>query len=146
MTPDKDAIDVIEALFPCGSITGAPKQRAMDVIAEVEDAPRGLYTGAVGWIDAGGDATFTVAIRTLTIGNDGASLGLGSGIVADSRADGEWAECVAKGAFVTAGQRRFDLIETMAFDPEAGIARLERHLARMKASAERLGFSFDRHD
>jgi len=146
LAPGKDAIDVIEALFPCGSITGTPKQRAMEVIAEVEDTPRGLYTGAIGRIDAGGDATFNVAIRTLTIGNDRASLGLGSGIVADSRADEEWAECLAKGAFVTAGQRRFDLIETMAFDPEAGIARLERHLARMKASAECLGFSFDRHD
>jgi len=146
LAPDKDAIDVIEALFPCGSITGAPKSRAMAVIAEVEQAPRGVYTGSIGRIDATGDAMFNVAIRTLAIEDGAAILGLGSGIVADSRAAEEWAECAAKGLFVTAGQRRFDLIETMAFDPEAGIPRLERHLARMKASAELFGFSFDRHD
>jgi len=146
LAPGRDAVDVVEALFPCGSITGAPKSRAMAVIAEVEDAPRGIYTGSIGRIDPNGDARFNVAIRTLAIDDDAATLGLGSGIVADSRAAEEWAECAAKGAFVTAGQRRFDLIETMAFDPEAGIPRLERHLARMKASAERFGFSFDRHD
>jgi para-aminobenzoate synthetase/4-amino-4-deoxychorismate lyase len=146
LDPGRDAIDVIAALFPCGSITGAPKSRAMEVIAEVEAAPRGLYTGSIGRIDADGDAMFNVAIRTLAITDGTASLGLGSGIVADSTAGEEWAECAAKGAFVTAGQRRFDLIETMAFDPEAGIPRLERHLARMKASADALGFTFDRHD
>ena len=145
LAPDRDAVDVIEALFPCGSITGAPKSRAMAVIAEVEGVPRGLYTGSIGRIDAGGDAMFNVAIRTLAIEGGAATLGLGSGIVADSRAAEEWAECAAKGLFVTAGQRRFDLIETMAFDPEAGMPRLERHLARMKASADLFGFSFDRH-
>lgn len=146
LTANHDAVDVIEALFPCGSITGAPKSRAMEVIAEVEGTPRGLYTGSIGRIDANGDASFNVAIRTLAIEQGAATLGLGSGIVADSQRHEEWAECLAKGAFVTAGQRRIDLIETMAFDPEIGIARLERHLARMKASAERFGFSFDRHD
>jgi len=146
LAPDKDAIDVLAALFPCGSITGAPKIRASEVIAEIEGAPRGLYTGAIGHIDAGGDAMFNVAIRTLTV-SDGrtARIGLGSGIVADSRSQEEWAECLAKGAFVTAGQRPFDLIETMAFDPEYGIALLERHLARMKASAILFGYPFDRH-
>lgn len=142
----RDAIDVIAALFPCGSITGAPKQRAMEIIAEVEpDRARGVYTGAIGRIDADGDAMFNVAIRTLTVEEHRATMGLGSGIVADSRADDEWAECLAKGAFVTAGQRRFDLIETMAFDPDAGLMRLEAHLARMTASAAALGFAFDRH-
>jgi len=145
LAPERDAVDVIEALFPCGSITGAPKSRAMAVIAEVEGTPRGLYTGSIGRIDANGDAMFNVAIRTLAIEEGAATLGLGSGIVADSRAPEEWAECAAKGLFVTAGQRRFDLIETMAFDPEAGMPRLERHLARMKASADLFGFSFDRH-
>ena len=140
-----DAIDAIEALFPCGSITGAPKIRASEVIAAVEAAPRGIYTGAIGRIDPGGDAMFNVAIRTLAIGAGRATLGLGSGIVADSRAREEWAECLAKGAFVTAGQRPFDLIETMAFDPEEGIALLDRHLARMKASALAFGYPFDRH-
>ncbi len=145
LLPDKDVIDVLEALFPCGSITGAPKLRAMEVIAEVERGPRGAYTGSIGRIDAGGhEAAFNVAIRTLTLGPDGAVMGLGSGIVADSRAGPEWAECLAKGAFV-ASTRRFDLIETMAFDPLTGLSRLEAHLQRMQASALIFGFAFDRH-
>jgi para-aminobenzoate synthetase/4-amino-4-deoxychorismate lyase len=145
LAPGRDAIDVIEALFPCGSITGAPKTRAMQVIADVEGAPRGAYCGAVGRLDADGGAAFNVAIRTITVATDRATIGLGSGIVADSRADAEWAEALAKGAFVTAGQRTVDLIETMAFDPDAGILLLERHLARLKTSAAALGFAFDRH-
>ncbi|WP_380784157.1 aminodeoxychorismate synthase component I [Sphingomonas sp. R86520] len=144
--PECDAVDVLAALFPCGSITGAPKQRAMEVIAEVEHArTRGIYTGAIGRFDADGDAIFNVAIRTIAIADGTATMSLGSGIVADSDADAEWEECRAKGAFITAGQRRFDLIETMAFDPDEGLARLEAHLARMKASADALGFVFDRH-
>ncbi len=143
----RDAVDVLTALYPCGSITGAPKQRAMEVIGDVEATARGVYTGAIGRIDADGGAAFNVAIRTLTIeaGATVAELGLGSGIVADSRADEEWAEVLAKGAFVTAGQRPLDLIETMAFDPEQGIRLLDRHLERMRASAAALGFRFDRH-
>ncbi|MEG3084485.1 aminodeoxychorismate synthase component I [Sphingomonas sp. PB2P12] len=146
LKPHCDAVDALAALFPCGSITGAPKQRAMEVIAEVEQArTRGIYTGAIGRLDANGDAIFNVAIRTIAIEDGAATMSLGSGIVADSVGDAEWDECHAKGAFVTAGQRRFDLIETMAFDPDDGLARLEAHLARMKASAEALGFTFDRH-
>jgi len=145
LAPERDGVDVLEALFPCGSITGAPKQRAMQVIADCEEGPRGAYTGAIGRLDAHGDAQFNVAIRTLTIRDDQATMGLGSGIVADSREDGEWAESLAKGAFVAAGGRRVDLIETMAFDPDDGIALLDRHLARLTASAVRLGFRFDRH-
>jgi para-aminobenzoate synthetase/4-amino-4-deoxychorismate lyase len=144
---DHDAIDALAALFPCGSITGAPKLRAMEVIAETEDAPRGIYTGAIGRLDANGDAMFNVAIRTLTVagGDARAVLGLGSGVVADSDPEQEWQECLAKGAFVTAGERPFDLIETMRFDPMEGIPLLERHLGRMKSSAATLGFAFDRH-
>lgn len=145
LDPHNDAVDVIAALFPCGSITGAPKRRAMEVIAAIETTPRGVYTGSIGRIDAGcDDASFNVAIRTLYVRDGTATLGLGSGIVADSLADDEWAECLAKGAFV-ASPGRFDLIETMAFDPLEGVRRLEAHLARMKASAAALGFSFDRH-
>ena len=65
---------------------------------------------------------------------------------ADSRAGDEWQECLAKGAFLTMNQPQFDLIETMRFDPEVGIIRLEEHVARMKASAEAFGFRFDRHE
>jgi para-aminobenzoate synthetase / 4-amino-4-deoxychorismate lyase len=140
-----DAIDIIRAIYPCGSITGAPKIRAMEAIADIETAPRGVYTGSIGRIDAGGvSAAFNVAIRTLHLSGDVARMGLGSGVVADSNARDEWDECLAKGAFIPS-LRRFDLIETMAFDPVHGIARLERHLVRLKNSAAALGFSFDRH-
>ena len=141
-----DAVDVLHAIYPCGSITGAPKIRAMQVIAEVEAAPRGIYTGSIGRIDANGDAAFNVAIRTLHLrdGQNRARLGLGSGIVADSQVAEEWNECLAKGAFV-ADSRHFDLIETMRFEPEHGVLRLERHLARLAASASAFDFAFDRH-
>jgi para-aminobenzoate synthetase/4-amino-4-deoxychorismate lyase len=141
-----DAVSVLKAAFPCGSITGAPKLRAMEIAAEVEAGPRGLYTGAIGRLEAGGDAAFNVAIRTLVVEGESATLGLGSGVVADSDVDAEWAECLAKGAFVSAACPRFDLIETMPFDPHEGFTDLERHLARMKRSADALGFAFDRHD
>jgi para-aminobenzoate synthetase/4-amino-4-deoxychorismate lyase len=149
LAPDQDAIDALVALFPCGSITGAPKIRAVEALAEIEasSAPRGPYTGSIGRLDATGGAMFNVAIRTLAIaeGSDHALLGAGGGIVADSQVDEEWDEALAKTAFVTAGIRPFDLIETMAFDPVEGILLLERHLARMKASATAFGFTFDRH-
>jgi para-aminobenzoate synthetase/4-amino-4-deoxychorismate lyase len=140
-------VDLIEAAFPCGSVTGAPKIRAMELIGALEPDPRGVYTGSIGRVAPGGEAAFNVAIRTLLLqaGKSGATLGLGSGIVADSIPEDEWRECIAKGAFVETG-RRFDLIETMRFDPEEGVAEIERHLARMKRSAEALGFAFDRHD
>lgn len=144
----RDAIDVIRALFPCGSITGAPKIRAMQIIGEVETAPRGIYCGSIGRIDPGGDAAFNVAIRTFSLCNNTkrVSLGLGSGIVADSEETAEWAECLAKGDFAKVDRYGFDLIETMRFEPALGIARLELHLERMKASAKVLGFEFDRHE
>jgi para-aminobenzoate synthetase/4-amino-4-deoxychorismate lyase len=149
LAPDQDAIDVLAALFPCGSITGAPKIRAIEALAEIEatSAPRGAYTGAIGRLDATGGAMFNVAIRTLAIAGDDdhATLGAGGGIVADSREAEEWDEALAKMAFVTAGARMIDLIETMAFDPIEGIPLLERHLSRMKTSASLLGFAFDRH-
>jgi para-aminobenzoate synthetase/4-amino-4-deoxychorismate lyase len=142
----RDAVDVISALFPCGSITGAPKIRAMEAIAEIERVTRDVYTGGIGRLDPAGDAAFNVAIRTLVldVGNAEARLGLGSGIVADSVASSEWTECLAKGAFVPS-TRRFDLIETMRFDRRDGLIRLDAHLARMKTSAHYFGFAFDRH-
>jgi para-aminobenzoate synthetase / 4-amino-4-deoxychorismate lyase len=141
-----DATDILRAIYPCGSITGAPKIRAMEVIAEVESSARGAYTGSIGRIDASGDAAFNVAIRTLHLhaGESRATLGLGGGIVADSTEEAEWDECLAKGKFV-GDPRHFDLIETMRFDPEGGIALLDRHIDRIKASADTFGFVFDRH-
>lgn len=140
-------VDLLAAIYPCGSITGAPKIRAMEIIAGLEASPRGIYCGAIGALAPDGEAAFNVAIRTLTIraGAHTARLGLGSGIVADSDAGDEWRECLAKGAFV-ATTRPFDLIETMRFDPQDGVLLLDRHLARLKASAEALDFPFDRHE
>lgn len=151
-----NAVDLLRQIYPCGSITGAPKIRAMEIIDELETDQRGIYCGSIGRIDASGDAAFNVAIRTLFINMDQEtlSIGLGSGIVADSIGGDEWRECLAKGRFaavnhgVTDGVsngNNVDLIETMAFDPAQGILRLEAHLERMKASAAALEFEFDRH-
>jgi len=148
LAPERDAIDLIRATFPCGSVTGAPKVRAMEVIAEVEADARGPYTGAIGALDPDGGAAFNVAIRTLVMeeGRDDARIGLGSAVVADSTVEGEWQECLAKGAFLTMDRPRFDLFETMRFEPEEGIVRLDEHIARLGASAQTFGFAFDRHE
>ncbi|HET9429020.1 MAG TPA: aminodeoxychorismate synthase component I [Allosphingosinicella sp.] len=144
---DLGPVDLLRAIYPCGSITGAPKIRAMELIAGLETESRGVYCGAIGAIGRDGEAAFNVAIRTLTLKEGGqiARIGLGSGIVADSVPGDEWRECLAKGRFV-ASKRRFDLIETMAFDPHDGIADLGEHLTRMKNSAQALDFPFDRHE
>ena len=146
----KGAVDMLRALFPCGSITGAPKIRAMELIQSVERDARGPYCGAIGRIDASGDAAFNVAIRTLRLtpgegGRGKAVLGVGSAIVADSEALPEWRECLVKGGFVRLNASACDLIETMRFTPDEGLPLLELHLERIKASAAELGFAFDRH-
>ena len=140
-------VDVLETIFPCGSVTGAPKISAMKHLARLEPEPRGVYTGSLGWIEPGGDAAFNVMIRTIELAEGGAiaRLGLGSGLVVDSLAADEWAECLLKGEFVSRAAETPDLIETMRFDPEEGIAELDRHLERLRSSAEALGFRFDHH-
>ena len=155
LAPGKGAMDLVRALFPCGSITGAPKIRAMELLGAVERDARGAYCGAIGRIDDDGNAAFNVAIRTLRLtpvenGQGSAVLGIGSAIVADSDALSERRECEVKAGFVRRASPgyaapAFDLIETMRFAPDSGIALLELHLARMKRSAEILGFAFDRH-
>ena len=152
LAPREDVRSLLRAIFPCGSITGAPKIRAMEIIAEAERDARGLYCGSIGRIDPSGDAAFNVAIRTVRLSSDypGATggravMGVGSAVVADSQMIGEWRECVVKGNFLRLTAGHADLIETMAFDPAKGIELLELHLERMKASALALGFSFDRH-
>ncbi len=149
------AVDMLRALFPCGSITGAPKIRAMELIDQVERDPRGPYCGAIGRIDpakpdGSSDAAFNVAIRTLRLtpgeNQQGrAVLGVGSAIVADSEVLTEWRECLVKGGFVRLAAGGADLIETMRFTPDEGIPLLELHLERIKASSAELGFAFDRH-
>ncbi|MFC7535864.1 aminodeoxychorismate synthase component I [Sphingomonas sp. GCM10030256] len=145
--PGRDAVDVLRTIFPCGSITGAPKVAAMTALRHLEPEARGAYTGSMGWIDPGGDASFNVLIRTLELGNGAriARLGLGSGLVVDSVPGNEWDECLAKGAFVTRSMPPIDLIETMRFDPHEGIVELDRHLDRLEKASAELGFRFDRH-
>lgn len=142
-----DPVTVLETLFPCGSITGAPKLAAIQALRRLEPEPRGAYTGTMGWIEPGGDAAFNVLIRTLELveGKDIARLGLGSGLVVDSVPEDEWAECLLKGEFVAPEGQEFDLIETMRFDSEHGVVDLDRHVDRLTASANDLDFQFDRH-
>ncbi|MEO5775246.1 MAG: aminodeoxychorismate synthase component I [Sphingomicrobium sp.] len=137
-------INLLKAMFPCGSITGAPKIRAMEIIDELERGHRRVYTGSIGRLSTDGDAAFNVAIRTLVLptGESVATIGLGSGIVVDSRGDAEWEECRAKGAFV-ATCAKFNLIETMRAE-NGMLADLHAHLDRLGSSAETFGFPFDR--
>jgi para-aminobenzoate synthetase/4-amino-4-deoxychorismate lyase len=151
MQEGRSAMDMLRAIFPCGSITGAPKIRAMELIHATERDARGPYCGAIGRIGPNGDAAFNVAIRTvhLTPGENNRHkvvAGVGGAIVADSKGMSEWRECLVKGDFLRCEASGADLIESMLFDPDKGIRLLELHLERMKASALELGFSFDRHD
>jgi para-aminobenzoate synthetase/4-amino-4-deoxychorismate lyase len=140
--------DIVRALFPCGSITGAPKIKAMEILRALESSPRGAYCGAIGFFAPDGGARFNVAIRTLTISSNpaiadsGGVLGIGGGVVQDSKEDAEYAECLLKARFFEDARRPLTLIETLKFDGE--FVRLERHLARLAASAKAFGRSFDR--
>ncbi|MFT3847463.1 MAG: aminodeoxychorismate synthase component I [Propionivibrio sp.] len=142
--PDASLGDVFRALFPCGSITGAPKIRAMQCIADLEDEPRGLYTGALGWVAPGGDCRFNVAIRTLEIDTARRGrLGIGSGIVIDSDPAKEYAECLLKARFVTGLDPGFELIETIRL-VNGVYPLITTHLERLESSARALGFACDR--
>jgi len=139
--PGTGLADLFGALFPCGSITGAPKISAMQKIAELEQTPRGLYTGTLGWLAPGGDCRFNVAIRTveLAAGQRG-KLGVGSGIVADADPAREYAECLLKASFLTSFDPGFELFETLRLENGAYPLR-SLHLERLQASARTLGFA-----
>jgi len=143
--PDAGVADILRALFPCGSVTGAPKIRAMEILRALETSPRGAYCGAIGHFAPAPDnrfsARFNVAIRTLTIAGTQGELGIGGGVVQDSCAESEYAECLLKARFFEAARRPLELIETLRF--ENGFARLTSHLARMEDSARAFGLSFD---
>jgi para-aminobenzoate synthetase/4-amino-4-deoxychorismate lyase len=136
--------DVFGALFPCGSITGAPKVQAMRLINQLEPEPRGIYCGAIGVVQPGGAATFNVPIRTLTLRDDGGMVrvrcGIGSGITADATADGEWAEWRHKRAFVDRASQAFELLETMRLE-EGAFVDVDAHLARMAEAASHFAFA-----
>jgi para-aminobenzoate synthetase / 4-amino-4-deoxychorismate lyase len=137
--------DMLKALFPCGSVTGAPKVRAMEIIRGLEAYPRGVYTGAIGHIAPNGDSQFNVAIRTLFIDDGGAGeMGIGSGVVADSKVDAEFEECLLKAQFLTKADAPFELIETIRWERGIGFHLLERHLVRLQSSATHFGYPFER--
>ena len=142
LKPATRAEAIVRALFPCGSVTGAPKIRAMEIIRELETSPRGVYCGAIGYFAPDGSANFNVAIRTITIqGNEG-ELGIGGAIVQDSHSDAEYDECLLKARYFEDARRPIGLIETLRY--EGAFVRLDRHLERMRNSAEVLGLPFDR--
>ena len=156
LAPEYGFPDVLRALFPCGSITGAPKLHTMGLIAHLEDSPRNLYCGAIGWVDqnrASPNAEnfcLSVAIRTLQLEPrddqlHSIKLGIGGGIVADSDAQSEFEETHTKARFLTQLDPGFTLFETM-FCRRGTLRQLSRHLARLQASAKALGFAFDEHD
>jgi para-aminobenzoate synthetase/4-amino-4-deoxychorismate lyase len=130
---------IIRHLFPCASITGAPKHRTMEIIESFEREPRGIYTGAIGFVCPGGRASFNVAIRTVLVDRDEgrARYGVGSGIVADSLPEHEYRECLLKAAVLD--QEPFRLLETLLWTPGTGYVLLEEHLARLTRSASYFG-------
>ena len=154
MRPDAALGELFLALYPCGSITGAPKRRTMEIIRELEPAPRGIYTGAIGWFDppaagdAVGDFCLSVPIRTLALapehgGVRRGEMGVGAGIVYDSDPRDEHAECKLKARFLTGLTNDFDIFETMHTTRQEGCRHRHLHLARMQVSAKYFNFQFD---
>jgi para-aminobenzoate synthetase/4-amino-4-deoxychorismate lyase len=147
--PEISFTDILEAVFPCGSVTGAPKKRSMEIIQELETEDRGYYCGALGWLDPNGDFALSVPIRTVEISQDPRShasdftLGIGAGITIDSDAKEEWQECNIKSAFLKHLPSSTGLFETIAFK-QGNIQNVEAHLNRMQSSAIALGIPFDR--
>ncbi|MEW6061003.1 MAG: aminodeoxychorismate synthase component I [Bacteroidota bacterium] len=134
--------DIFKALFPCGSVTGAPKIRTMQIINETERHQRGVYCGAIGFIAPEKEATFSVAIRTVVLHNSKGTLGVGSGIVYDSDPAQEYEECALKAEFLLKDQERFEIFETMLWKER--FLFLEQHLERMRQSAEYFFFTFNK--
>ena len=149
--PDIQLRDVLNAVFPCGSVTGAPKKRSMEIIQELEPEERAYYCGALGWLDPSGDFAFSVPIRTIEIdrnSNTHASpftLGVGAGITIDSEAKKEWEECHIKAAFLTELPSEIGLFETILVR-ESIPQNLELHLERLAQSAQILGIPFSASD
>jgi para-aminobenzoate synthetase/4-amino-4-deoxychorismate lyase len=139
---------ILAALFPAASITGAPKVRTMQIIADLETAPRRIYTGAIGFLAPGRRAQFNVAIRTVLVdrARQTAEYGMGGGIVWDSEATSEWQECLVKARVLTTPMPAFDLLETLAWQPghpDDGYVLRDAHLARLAASARYFGRTVD---
>jgi para-aminobenzoate synthetase/4-amino-4-deoxychorismate lyase len=138
-------VDILRALFPCASITGAPKPRTMSIIAELEQSPRHVYTGAIGYFAPQRRAQFNVAIRTVLVDRERAQAeyGVGGGIVWDSEAEDEFAECNTKARVLTTTRPPFQLLETLRWTREEGYFLLDYHLRRLRRSAAYFGFAHD---
>jgi para-aminobenzoate synthetase/4-amino-4-deoxychorismate lyase len=139
--------DILRALFPCASITGAPKVKTMEIIAAIETTPRNIYTGAIGFFGPDRRARFSVAIRTVLIDKTAslAEYGVGGGIVWDSTAEEEYNECLTKAKIILhpASPPPFQLLETMLWTPDQGYFLLSRHLERLRDSARHFGYRYD---
>lgn len=140
--PGTTLVDLFTALFPCGSVTGAPKAGTMHMIAALERSPREIYCGAIGYVEPGGDCCFNVPIRTLWLDRETgtAEYGVGGGITRASTAGAEYDEALAKALVLTRSSPRFELIETLRLE-EGRYPRLERHLQRLRDSAAYFGFA-----
>lgn len=136
-------VELMTALFPCGSVTGAPKIRTMQIIHELESFPRGAYTGAIGLLRPGGDCIFNVAIRTVVIDTETsrATFGVGGGVTIDSTAEREYEECLVKSSFLHASPALFQLFESILLE-DGQYYLLERHIERLRGSAAFFGFTF----
>lgn len=145
LRPGTGFAELLRALFPCGSVTGAPKRRTMEIIAGLEKEGRGIYTGAIGYLSPGREAVFSVAIRTAVIDKETGcgELGVGSGVTWDSDPTGEYDECFAKSRFAEEPLPPFALIESLLWEEPVGYFLLDRHLARLRCSAARFGFPLD---
>jgi len=137
--------DILRALFPPASITGAPKARTTEIIAELETTPRGVYTGCIGYLAPGRRAQFNVAIRTAAVDLERRSVeyGVGGGVVWDSTSQGEYEECLLKARIVTGVLPEFSLLETLLWEPGSGYLLLEEHLRRLAESARYFGMAVD---
>jgi para-aminobenzoate synthetase/4-amino-4-deoxychorismate lyase len=143
--PQETKLDpLFRALFPCGSVTGAPKIRTMEIIHELESGPRGVYTGAIGFIAPSGEATFNVPIRTIELNGGKGEMGIGSGIIHESDPEQEWRECLLKGRFLSDPAPTFSLIETLLWQPGSSYWLLTEHLERLAASAAYFLYPFSR--
>jgi para-aminobenzoate synthetase/4-amino-4-deoxychorismate lyase len=140
LKPGTSLVELLSALFPCGSITGAPKIRTMEIIRSLERFPRGPYTGMIGMLHSSGDCVFSVAIRTVVIDSETgvATFGVGGGITIGSTAEGEYEECLVKAKFLNATPREFDLFESLLLE-DGEYFLLERHVERLKSSADFFG-------
>ncbi len=135
---------LLGGIFPPGSVTGAPKIRAMELIADLEEEPRGVYCGSIGHLAPDGREALNVVIRTPVIFRDGrGEMGIGSGVVFDSDGANEYDECLLKMKFLTDPPRPFQLIETMLYEPGDGVWLIDEHLERLAASAGYFGFRYD---